>query len=149
MMPVIRISDEVYGRLQKHATPFVDSPASVIERLLDAYETNQRQSRVGVTPPVSPSDRAPGGEGTPVAADGRPVPEDWLKILHYLFEQKAFSAETAVSKRMCMRHGNCGRYGYGELEETTPPLVQSCRIDGERGWWFYLTPEGTNLASKG
>jgi hypothetical protein len=38
MMPVIRIPDAVYERLQQHATPFVDTPATVIERLLDAYE---------------------------------------------------------------------------------------------------------------
>jgi hypothetical protein len=41
MMPVIRIHDSIFERLQKHATPFVDTPASVIERLLDAYETSQ------------------------------------------------------------------------------------------------------------
>lgn len=40
-MPVIRISDTVYERLQKHATPFVDTPATVIERLLDAFEGSQ------------------------------------------------------------------------------------------------------------
>jgi XisH protein len=40
-MPVIRIPDELYERLQKHASPFVDTPATVIERLLNAYETNQ------------------------------------------------------------------------------------------------------------
>lgn len=44
MMPVIRISDEVFGRLQQHATPFVDTPASVIERLLDAFEATQSHS---------------------------------------------------------------------------------------------------------
>lgn len=38
MMPVVRIPDSVYERLQKHATPFVDTPATVIERLLDSYE---------------------------------------------------------------------------------------------------------------
>jgi hypothetical protein len=40
MMPVIRISDALYARLQQHATPFVDTPATVIERLLDACESN-------------------------------------------------------------------------------------------------------------
>ena len=33
MMPVIRIPDSVYARLQKHAAGFVDTPATVIERL--------------------------------------------------------------------------------------------------------------------
>jgi hypothetical protein len=43
MMPVIRISDEVYEWLQKHATPFVDTPDSVIKRLVDAFEGDQQQ----------------------------------------------------------------------------------------------------------
>lgn len=40
MMPVIRIPDEVFRRLQNLATPLVDTPASVIERLLDSHESN-------------------------------------------------------------------------------------------------------------
>lgn len=47
-MPVIRIPDSVYERLQKHATPFVDTPATVIEKLLNAYEES----------PVPPTSRA-------------------------------------------------------------------------------------------
>ena len=38
MSPVIRISESIYERLQELATPFVDTPASIIERLLDHYE---------------------------------------------------------------------------------------------------------------
>lgn len=38
MMPVIRLSDATYRRLQAHAEPFVDTPVSVIERILDEYE---------------------------------------------------------------------------------------------------------------
>ena len=38
MSRVIRIPEEIYKRLQALATPFVDTPASVIERLLDAYD---------------------------------------------------------------------------------------------------------------
>ncbi len=37
-MPVVRISDPVYERLQQLATPFVDTPDTVIQRLLDSYE---------------------------------------------------------------------------------------------------------------
>jgi len=37
-MPVIRLPDATYERLQKHATPFTDTPATVIDRLLDHYE---------------------------------------------------------------------------------------------------------------
>ncbi|MCP5304389.1 MAG: hypothetical protein H6953_02990 [Chromatiaceae bacterium] len=37
MCPVVRIPDNVYSRLEKHAVGF-DTPASVIERILDHYE---------------------------------------------------------------------------------------------------------------
>jgi len=42
MMPVIRVSDPIFGRLQRIATPFVDTPASVIQRLLDFYESRSK-----------------------------------------------------------------------------------------------------------
>jgi len=35
MMPVIRISDETYRRFQQDATPFADTPESVISKALD------------------------------------------------------------------------------------------------------------------
>jgi len=41
MPPVIRIPDTTYQRLQALGTPFSDTPASVIERLLDAYEVRE------------------------------------------------------------------------------------------------------------
>jgi hypothetical protein len=41
VMPVIRVPDEVFRRLQRIATPLVDTPASVIEKLLDSHESNQ------------------------------------------------------------------------------------------------------------
>jgi hypothetical protein len=40
----ISIPDNLYARLQRLATPFVDTPASVIERLLDHYEEGQGSS---------------------------------------------------------------------------------------------------------
>ena len=50
MMPVIRISDSLYERLQKHAVPFVDTPATVIERWGEAYE-RQQEGTACVDPP--------------------------------------------------------------------------------------------------
>jgi hypothetical protein len=35
---VIRISDEAFSRLQNLAEPFIDTPSSVVEKLLDFYE---------------------------------------------------------------------------------------------------------------
>ena len=44
MTPVIRIPEDVFERLQALATPLVDTPASVIRRLLDMHEPNGRSS---------------------------------------------------------------------------------------------------------
>jgi hypothetical protein len=41
MSTTIVIPEATYERLQRHATPFIDTPSSVIERLLDAYESGQ------------------------------------------------------------------------------------------------------------
>ena len=46
MMPVIRISDPVFERLQSIATPLVDTPGSVVEKLLDFYESHQTGSHI-------------------------------------------------------------------------------------------------------
>lgn len=40
MAPVIRIPEEVFKRLQKHAIPLEDTPASVISKLLDYYDSH-------------------------------------------------------------------------------------------------------------
>jgi hypothetical protein len=37
-MPLVRVSADVYGRLQRNAVPLVDRPNDVIRRLLDHYE---------------------------------------------------------------------------------------------------------------
>lgn len=43
-MPVVRISDETFGRLQKVAIPLEDTIDSVIARVLDEYEGAKSQS---------------------------------------------------------------------------------------------------------
>lgn len=149
MMPVIRIPDAVYERLQKHATPFTDTPATVIERLLDAYEANERRS-AGVRFDQERRPESLGAtEASPVTAEGKQIPNAWIKIVHYLFEQKAFDETTAVSKKQCMEQGGCGKWGYGELEEAPHQLVQSYKPEGQRAYLFYLTPEGRQLAAGG
>ncbi len=41
MSKVIRISDSIFKRLQQLSTPLIDTPATVIERILDFYEQRQ------------------------------------------------------------------------------------------------------------
>lgn len=59
-MPVIRISDQAFSRLQKLAEPFVDTPGSVIERILDHYEKNRNKNG-----PVAPINLASPPLGEP------------------------------------------------------------------------------------
>ena len=52
-MPVVRVPDELFARLQRHAVPLVDSVADVLQRILDQYE---RALPAGAGPkPDSPS----------------------------------------------------------------------------------------------
>ncbi len=46
MSKVIRIPKSVFLRLQKHAEPLVDTPANVIERLLDFYEEHNEEDEM-------------------------------------------------------------------------------------------------------
>ncbi|MCC6795863.1 MAG: hypothetical protein IT366_12165 [Candidatus Hydrogenedentes bacterium] len=45
MAPVIRIPDEIFARLQQLAEPLVDTPATVIRKLLDAHESGTVKSK--------------------------------------------------------------------------------------------------------
>src|SRR4051812_48495633 len=56
MMPVIRVSDETYARLKKHAQPFEDTPESVITKALNALE--MMDGAVAPTSPVSATQRS-------------------------------------------------------------------------------------------
>ncbi|WP_148220315.1 T4SS efffector SepA family protein [Nostoc punctiforme] len=46
MMPVIRIPDPIYKRLQALAVPFEDTPITVIEKLLNEYEARYQPQQV-------------------------------------------------------------------------------------------------------
>ena len=47
-MPVVRISDDLYRRLQKYAKPLEDSVSDVIERILYDYETYSNKSNTPI-----------------------------------------------------------------------------------------------------
>jgi hypothetical protein len=57
MMPVIRISDATWTRLQAHARPFEDTPEDIVRKALDALEGTSllkpvSQPRVAASPAV-------------------------------------------------------------------------------------------------
>jgi len=53
MSPTVRISKQLYSRLEKHARGF-DTPEQVIERLLDEKQTENKQQETAVDRPEKP-----------------------------------------------------------------------------------------------
>jgi len=61
MSPSVRVDDEVYAFLQRNAQPFVDTPNSVLRRLLKLGDEEQRATNERAALPVGP--RASGKRG--------------------------------------------------------------------------------------
>ena len=66
MAPVIRVSEDVFRRLQSHGQPLVDTPSTVIERILDRIDAVGEASPATTLPTSSsrtgtsaPTDLAP------------------------------------------------------------------------------------------
>lgn len=57
MSKVIRISESIFSRLQQLSTPLVDTPASVIERVLEYYEESHRLETKTESQHKTPGDR--------------------------------------------------------------------------------------------
>lgn len=87
MTQMVRLPDSLFARLQAHATPFVDTPADVIERMVDFYERNtppaartlttesdgsQVEESPGSSKPM-PSERAPRERGMTIRIDDRSI----------------------------------------------------------------------------
>src|SRR5687768_4549713 len=99
MMPVIRISDELFRRLQNLASPLVDTPASVIERLLNSYESNTG----------TPSASAQSGASNP-------IPDVTTANANYETYENTSNRHVTVHKADCSqlrKHGGVHRHGQG------------------------------------
>jgi hypothetical protein len=73
MAPVVHIPDDLYSRLKRIAEPFTDTPATVIARLLDLYDSHASgdSSPTSHEPALVPAGAQPPGGATSGAA---PVP---------------------------------------------------------------------------
>ncbi len=58
-MPVVRIPGPVFERLQTFATPLIDTPATVIEKLLNFYEAHQDRNQRAATRPARSTATSP------------------------------------------------------------------------------------------
>ena len=79
MMPVIRISEPTFQRLQALATPLVDTPSTVVERLLDLHDDVKAAGRhlEGAVEalPTSPPKTKPGRSNAVLHLDPEAAPD--------------------------------------------------------------------------
>jgi len=112
MSQVIRISDELYQRLEEHASGF-DSPSKVIERILDAYD--------GVIP--SPNDEAS------TSLEQGIQPSNSLEIIYVSATEDEFKQELLKSKRAFIKIYYTN--GTSEIKQwNATKFNESSRLDG-------------------
>lgn len=138
-MPTIRVSPEVFAGLQALAEPLVDTPSTVIRRLLE------KEGVLGEDPP-RPATRMPapaGGSLTPQA-----VFEAYLlQVLMKAFDGRAHKRDAthAVVKRM-LKDGHIGA-AEQELVATGETKAENMIVWArnalkDRGWISRLAPRG-------
>jgi hypothetical protein len=101
----IEIPDPVFVRLQELATPFVDHPATVIERLLNFYYTQNGATPNGVSTGSEPT--------TNCGFDPCAAPDlHHTKLLQAEFaghKARTWNQLTQVAHAIVLGHGNCKR----------------------------------------
>ena len=137
MSPTIRIPDDIYVRLQNRAKPFVDTPAAIIERLLDHLEGCSN-----IEPPIGKGDYS----GNEVLELNSENPDDLLhaKIIKATFgDQKInmpnWNKLVRFAHLLAMR--NTGSF-YKLSEMTNSNIING--ICGDHGW-HYLTDASISI----
>jgi len=159
-MPTVRVDPEVFEGLQKLARPFVDSPGSVIRRLLEDKGVLPRRSDPGQR--ARPQASGPHPEAVADGLTPQPVYEKYLlwALLNQL-DGRAHKRDATheVVKRM-MQDGHIGAAdqelvatGETKAENTITWARNALKERGlisrtsPRGIW-QLTPEGMEAARK-
>lgn len=130
MMPVVRISDQTWARLQQYAQPLVDTPDSVINAALDALDQTQRPKKI--TPPQSSAGKErKGGELTPQKEFRKPLVDTLSKL--------GGSAPTSKIR--------------SEMEKLLAPVLKEADYEfvssGDPRWWNATCWERNNLVKEG
>ena len=136
-MPTIRVDPDVYAGLQKLAEPFVDSPGTVIRRLLEER---------GLLPRLA--EAVPAARRAPDALTPQPVYEAYLlQVLAREFDGRAHKRDAthAVIKRM-LRDGHI-RAAEQELVSTGETRAENALTWARnalksRGWILRGSPRG-------
>jgi hypothetical protein len=122
MSQVIRISDDLYKRLESHASGF-DTPSNVIETILNAYE--------GVSPKPNTNDNS---TRTPETQ-----PANNLDIIYFADSEEEFKQQLLTHKKAYIRLSYTN--GESEIKEwAASRFSDSSRVDGNlrsgylRGW---------------
>lgn len=123
MSQVIRIPDDLYKRLEKHASGF-DTPANVIERVLDAYE--------GI-------DKREGPRESSVLTSQVRKPATKLEIEYFADSEKGFKEQLLSTKVAYIKLHYTD--GVSEIKEwNASRFTKDSRVDGNlrsgylRGW---------------
>lgn len=123
MSQVIRISNDLYKRLEEHATGF-DTPANVIERILNFYEGGDESNR---------------GDLNDQPSSERIEPAKELDIQYYSASEDEFKHELLSSKLAYIKlHYTNGQTEVKEWNASR--FSQKSRVDGNlrsgylRGW---------------
>lgn len=154
-MPVVRISDETWARLQQHAQPLVDTPDTVIGLALDALDAAKADvppARRGLLTSVIEKSRQERGELTP-QRDFRPV---LLKTLLQLGGRApAAKIREALEKKLILKPGDREKVSSGDIRWWNAVCWERAdlvreglfRDDSSRGTWE-LSERGKSEAQK-
>jgi hypothetical protein len=137
-MPVIRISQQTWERLKRHATPLVHSANDVVEMALEALERQTNKS--GRTFHARSSGAPEKKKTNRLEARGRPHPLKQFRapLLETLFRQggKAYSREIRETLEQMMAPVLC---------DEDYELVSN----GQPRWWNSMCSVRTQLVSEG
>ncbi|MBU6442857.1 MAG: hypothetical protein KGR48_03010 [Alphaproteobacteria bacterium] len=130
MMPVIRISDQTWARLQQYAQPLVDTPDSVINAALDALDHSSGE-KTGALSQFVAEQRRKGGEHTPQKEFRRP-------LIRTLYELGSSAPVAKIRAEMEKKLSNQLRPG--DFEQVS---------SGDPRWWNAICWERASLVREG
>ena len=125
-MPVIRISDATYARLQSHAKPFEDSPESIIVKALTALDM-----LTGEPPALAEPQRR---------SDGPKLPQKEFRVPLLLGLLQLGGSAPAKTVRGVMEPIMAPRLSAGDYESVAT---------GDPRWWNAICWERSDLVKDG